>query len=155
MPAMDQEALEEIKRLEAAQDYSNPRYMELLMPQHYVQHVLRMPAEDWPDPVNRAFKHLNYKLYTLMQGPSELGASGKLSDWDRTRDLGQIAVSTLTIGATHDTMDPEHMAWMASQVQRGRFLLCPNGSHLALYDDQATYVEGLIRFIRDVDAGVF
>ena len=27
------------------------------------------------------------------------------------------------------------------------------GSHLALYDDQATYFEGLIKFIRKVDAG--
>ena len=42
---------------------------------------VRMPAEEWPDPVNRAFKHLNPKIYVPMQGPSELGASG-------TRALG-------------------------------------------------------------------
>ena len=52
------------------------------------QHVLRMPADDWPDPVNRAFKHINPAIYVPMQGPSELGASGKLLDWDRTADLG-------------------------------------------------------------------
>jgi len=27
---------------------------------------------------------------------------------------------------------------------------CPNGSHLAIYDDQEAYVAGLIRFITDV-----
>jgi proline iminopeptidase len=153
MPPMDQAALAEIKRLEVAQDTGNPRYMELLMEQHYLQHVLRLPADQWPDPVGRLFKHLNLTVYTLMQGPSELGLSGRLLEWDRTADLPKIAVPTLTIGATYDTMDPKHMAWIAGQVQRGRFLLCPQGSHLAMYDDQQTYVEGLLRFIADVDAG--
>ncbi len=151
MPAMDQDALAEIQRYEAAEDYTNPRYMELLLEQHYVHHVLRMPPEAWPDPVNRAFAHINQAIYVPMQGPSELGLRGKLIDWDRTADLGQIAVPTLTIGAQHDTMDPEHMAWMASAVQRGRHLHCPHGSHMAMYDDQATYFRGLTQFMQDVD----
>jgi len=83
-----------------------------------------------------------------MQGPSEMGASGKLEKWDRTADLKKIAVPTLTIGAAHDTMDPAHMAMMATQVQKGRYLFCPNGSHLAMYDDQATYMQGLIDFLQ-------
>jgi proline iminopeptidase len=153
MPAMDQEALAEVKRMEAENDTSNPRYMEILIPMHYEEHSLRMPADQWPDPVNRLFKHLNQTIYTLMQGPSELGVSGRLLEWDRTADLKKIEVPTLTIGSTYDTMDPKHMEWMAGQVQRGRFLLCPNGSHLAMYDDQETYVQGLIRFIDETDAG--
>ena len=153
MPAMDQEKLAEVKQLEAAGDTNNPRYMEILIPMHYEQHALRMPAERWPDPVNRLFKHLNQTVYTLMQGPSELGLSGRLLEWDRTADLKKITVPALTIGATYDTMDPKHMEWMAGQMPRGRFLLCPNGSHLAMYDDQATYVNGLIDFLRDTDTG--
>ena len=153
MPAMDQAALAEIQRLEAANDVTSPRYMDLLMEQHYLHHVLRMPVDQWPDPVNRLFKHLNQTVYTLMQGPSELGLSGRLLEWDRTADLPKIAVPTLTIGATYDTMDPKHMEWMAGRVQHGRFLLCPAGSHLAMYDDQAVYIDGLLRFIGDVDAG--
>ena len=90
-----------------------------------------------------------------MQGPSELGASGKLVNWDRTSDLGKITVPTLVIGAQHDTMDPAHMEMMAGKVQKGRYLLCPNGSHMAMYDDQKVYVDGVIRFVRDVDAGLF
>jgi proline iminopeptidase len=155
MPAMDQGALAEIKRLEAAGQYADPRYMALLIPQHYVKHVLRMPADRWPDPVNRTFQHLNPKVYVTMQGPSELGASGRLVDWDRTADLARITVPTLVIGARYDTMDPAHMEWMAGQVKLGRFLLCPEGSHLALYDDQQVYVTGLIQFLHDVDAGRF
>ncbi|HEU5249665.1 MAG TPA: proline iminopeptidase-family hydrolase [Thermoanaerobaculia bacterium] len=155
MPEMDPAVLAEIKKLEAAGQYENPRYMELLIPHHYEKHLLRMPAAEWPDPVNRAFKHMNPKVYIPMQGPSELGASGKLAEWDRTRDIGKITVPTLVIGARYDTMDPKHMEWMAGQVKRGRYLYCPNGSHLAEYDDQKVYFEGLIRFIRDVEAGRF
>jgi proline iminopeptidase len=150
-PGMDPGGLAEIERMEATGEFTQPRYMELLMQHHYVQHVLRMPADQWPDPVNRAFAKLNYPLYTLMQGPSELGASGRLVDWDRTRDLDRIEVPTLVIGATHDTMDPKHMETIAARIPKGRFHLCPNGSHMAMYDDQQTYFEGLIGFINDVD----
>jgi len=155
MPTMDQGALAEIQGYEEAGDYENPRYMDLLIEHHYIYHILRMPHEDWPDPVNRGFKNLNTAIYIPMQGPSELGASGMLESWDRTADLAKITVPTLAIGARHDTMDPGHMEWMAATVQHGRYLYCPNGSHLALYDDQANYFRGLIQFIQDVDAGRF
>jgi proline iminopeptidase len=155
MPAMDQKALAEILAIEKRKDFDNPRYEELLMNNFYNQHILRMPPEQWPEPVLRAFKHLNKPLYTLMQGPSEMGASGVLVDWDRSKDLHLITVPTLVIGATHDTMDPKHMEWMSKEIPHARFLLCPNGGHFAEYDDQQTYFTGLIGFIQDVDAGRF
>jgi proline iminopeptidase len=150
---MDQSALAEIKRLEAAGDYANPRYMELLMQHHYIYHVLRMPAEQWPDPVKRAFRHLNPKVYIPMQGPSELGASGALLRWDRSADLRQINVPAMTIGARYDTMDPHYMETMSRTLPHGRYLDCPDGSHMAMYDDQQRYFNGLISFLTDVDGG--
>ena len=48
MPAMDQAVLAEIKGYEAAGDFENPRYMELLMEHHYIHHVLRMPRRNGP-----------------------------------------------------------------------------------------------------------
>jgi proline iminopeptidase len=55
-----------------------------------------------------------------MQGPSELGASVILIDWDRKVDLKMIKVPTLVIGAEHDTMDPANMKWMAGEFQMVR-----------------------------------
>jgi proline iminopeptidase len=153
MPAMDQKALAEIKNLESAGKFDDPRYEELLTHNFYVYHVLRMPADQWPDPVLRAFKNLNKKIYIPMQGPSEMGASGKLVAWDRTADLAEISVPTLSIGARYDTMEPAEMEKIAKRVKKGRFLYCPNGSHLAMYDDQRVYMSGLIQFIHDVDSG--
>ena len=155
MPEMDQAALQEIQRIEASGDTQNPRYMELLIPHHYEKHLLRIPAAEWPDPVQRTLKHLNPNVYVPMQGPSELGASGKLADWDRSKDLGKITTPALVVGARYDTMDPKHMEWMASQMPHARYLYCANGSHMALYDDQQTWFGGVIGFLRDVDAGKF
>ena len=152
-PAMDPKLLAEAKQLEASGRPTDPRYMQILTPMHYEKHVLRMPQAQWPDPVLRAFAHENERIYTLMQGPSELGASGRLERWDRSKDLHRITVPTLVIGAQYDTMDPAYMAAMAKKLPHGRFLLCPKGSHLAMYDDQRTYFDGLTRFLHDVEAG--
>ena len=152
---MDPKVLEEIRAIEAKKDFSNPKYMQLLIPNYYEKHLCRFPASEWPDPVNRSFKHLNPAIYTIMQGPSEFGISGRLAKWDVKARLPEIRVPTLTVGATHDTMDPEHMKWMATQVQKGRFLLCSNGSHLSMWDDQAHFFPGVIQFMKDVDEGKF
>ncbi|MEL7222955.1 MAG: proline iminopeptidase, partial [Bacteroidota bacterium] len=122
---------------------------------HYTKHVIRFPVGEWPDPVNRLFAHINPDVYVPMQGPSEFGIRGLLADWDVKDRLKEISVPTLVIGAAHDTMDPEHMEWMASEVQNGRYLHCPNGSHLAQYDDPEHYFPGVISFLKDVDKGTF
>jgi proline iminopeptidase len=150
MPAMDPKVLAEILALEAAHETEQPHYEELLTG-FYEQHLLRMPMKDWPEPVLRSFSKLNRKVYVPMQGPSEMGASGILANWDRSKDLGRIRVPTLVIGARHDTMDPEHMKWMATQIAGARFLLCPEGSHLAMYDDQKTYMSGLLDWLRSIE----
>jgi proline iminopeptidase len=149
MPEMDQEALAEIKAYEAAGDTENPRYVDLLNEQHYVHHVLRMPIAEWPDPAVRAFAHINPAIYVSMQGPSELGisADASLAHWDRTAELASIDVPALVIGARHDTMDPAHMEMMAGRLPRGQYLYCPDGSHMAMYDDQQVYFAGLIDFL--------
>ncbi|HVN46978.1 MAG TPA: proline iminopeptidase-family hydrolase [Steroidobacteraceae bacterium] len=155
IPAMDQTAVAEISSLEAAGKFDDPRYEQLLMQNFYVYHLLRMPPDHWPDPVLRALKNLNKKIYIPLQGPSEMGAGGKLVNWDRTAELPEIVVPTLAIGARYDTMEPAQMEKIARSVKKGRYLFCPDGSHFDMYDDQAVYMQGLIQFIRDVDRGRF
>jgi len=149
---IDPDVLAEIKGYEAREDYSNERYLNLLIEHHYVDHILRIPADKWPDAINRAFEHINTNVYIPMQGPSELGASGYLEDWDRMADLKNIIVPTLVIGAQHDTMDPAHMEWMSKQLPDGHYALMPNGSHLSQYDDTENFFPALIDFIKEVDA---
>ena len=145
---LNPDVLKAIQDLEAKKDYANPKYMELLMANFYNQHILRLPVSDWPEPVTRSMGRLNQSLYITMQGPSEMGLSGKLTNWDVSKELKNISVPTLVIGAKYDTMDPEYMKWMASQFQKGTYLYCANGSHMSLYDDQQTYMKGLIDFLK-------
>jgi proline iminopeptidase len=154
-PQFDQKILDTIRQIEAKGDFANPKYMELLMPHFYAKHICRLPLDKWPEPMNRALSKTNQSLYVTMQGPSEFGIGGNLINWDVSKELPKIKTPTLTIGGKHDTMDPEHMKWMSTQVPNGRNITCPNGSHMSMYDDQKNYFPGLIQFIKDVDGGVF
>jgi proline iminopeptidase len=148
---MDPKILAEIRAIEAKKDFANPRYMELLIPNFYHEHICRLTI--WPDALNRSFKHGNTAIYTQMQGPSEFGISGLLANWDIKNRLKEIAIPTLMIGAKYDTMDPKAMEEQSKMVQHGEYLYCPNGSHLAMWDDQKTYMNGVISFIKKVDQG--
>ncbi|MGI8524493.1 MAG: proline iminopeptidase-family hydrolase [Nocardioides sp.] len=152
-PRMDPEVLARIEQLERDGNTDDPSYEELLMEHHYVHHVLRRPPEEWPPEVVAGFEHINPDIYVPLQGPSELGASGTLVEWDRSGDLGDLTVPTLVMGAEHDTMDPSHLRWMAERLPAGRYHHSPEGSHLALVDDHDTYVAGLLDFLRDLDVG--
>lgn len=155
-PQMPPEVLKEIMDLEANEDFSNPRYTELVTQYFYTKHVLNMPLEKWPESVNRAFKHLNPNIYIFMQGYSEFGVTGNasLKGWDVSERLKELSIPTLMIGGKYDTMDPKYMEWMSEQVQNGRSITT-NGSHLSQYDDPRTYFSGLIQFIKDVDGNSF
>lgn len=147
---MDPKVYAEIKNIERRGDYQNPRYEELLMPNFYQQHLCRLSP--WPEPITRGFiKHLNSEIYTMMQGPSEFGASGRLLNWDRKADLKNITVPTLMVGAKYDTMDPAAMEAQSKMVKNGSYLYCPNGSHLAMWDDQKVFMNGVIKWIKEVD----
>jgi proline iminopeptidase len=145
---MKPEVVDSIRMLEKLGKYEDPKYFELLTPHFYNKHVCRLPLDAWPDPMQRGLNHVNRKIYVMMQGPSEFGASGRLEKWTRANDLKTIAVPTLVIGATHDTMDPKYMEWMSKEFPKGQFHLCPNGSHMCMWDDQDNYFNGLINFLQ-------
>lgn len=148
---MNPEVLSELRALEAKKEFDNPRYMELLIPNYYQEHICRL--QEWPDALNRSFKHANNEIYTMMQGPSEFGISGRLAKWDIKKRLKEIAVPTLMIGARYDTMDPKAMEAQSKMVQKGSYLYCPEGSHLSMWDDQQVFMTGVIKFIKEVDSG--
>ena len=150
---MDSSVLKEIKAIEAKGDFNNPRYDELLFPNFYTRHVCRL--REWPEPLMRSLADYNKAIYVQMQGPSEFGIRGNLANWDIKDRLKEIRIPTLMIGAKHDTMDPNAMEEQSKLVQKGRYLYCPNGSHLAMYDDQKIFMDGVIKFIHDADSGEF
>lgn len=155
-PQLPPDVYKEIKEMEAKEDFSNPRYTELVTQYYYTEHVLHLPLNEWPEFINRAFSHLNPNIYIYMQGYSEFGVTGNatLKGWDVSNRLKELAIPTLMIGGKYDTMDPKYMEWMSTQVQKGRSVTT-NGAHCSQYDDPETYFNGLIKFIKDVDDKTF
>ncbi|MGZ3819331.1 MAG: proline iminopeptidase-family hydrolase [Mucilaginibacter sp.] len=143
--------VDSLQNYEAKGMYKDATYQSLVITEYYNKHLCRLP--EWPDPVNRAFKHVNEEIYVMMQGPSEFKTGGRLLKWDITGRLKEITVPTLMVGAKYDTMDPNYMKWMSTQVKNGQSLYCPNGSHLAMWDDQQVFMNGVVKFIKGVDEG--
>jgi proline iminopeptidase len=130
-------------------NFSNPKYVQLVTDEYYRTHICRM--NPFPNGFERALKHVNSHVYTYMQGPSEFVPGGILKGWEITPRLKEIKIPTLMIGAKYDTMDPAAMENMSKLVQKGSYLYCPDGSHLAMWDDQKHYYPGILDFIAKVE----
>ena len=146
---MRKSLVDSLQGYEAKGQYKDSVYQSLVINEYYNQHLCRVVP--WPDPVARMFRHLSECIYVTMQGPSEFKTGGRLITWDRSKDLKKIKVPTLTIGGEFDTMDPKYMEWMSGQVQKGTYVYCPEGSHCDMWDDQAHYFPGLIRWLKNTD----
>jgi proline iminopeptidase len=107
-------------------------------------------TKPWPEPLDRAFRHLNEKIYNQMQGKSEFLVTGNLKNWERWDRLHEIKVKTLIIGARYDEMDPEDMKKMSTLIPNATTAICPNGSHMCMWDDQAFYFRHLLEFLNTV-----
>jgi proline iminopeptidase len=142
------EKLAQLEAMEAKQDYENPAYMQMMLDDLYPKMICRVLP--WPEPVSRAIRLANEKIYNQMQGKSEFEVTGNLKDWERWDRLHEIKVRALTIGATYDEMDPEDMKKMAKLMPNAINLTCINGSHLCMWDDQQAYFRGLIPFLKSV-----
>jgi proline iminopeptidase len=90
-----------------------------------------------------------------MQGPDEFNIVGNFKDWDIWDRLKEIRVPTLLIGARYDEMDPDQIRRMGTLIPHSRVVICPEGSHLALYDDQARYFAALVPFLHEAHDGRF
>ena len=143
--------IDTLEYYESKGDFQNPEYQNLVFKEYYTKHICRLT--EWPEPVVRSFNHINQHIYEYVQGPSEFVPGGILKGWTVWDKLQEITVPTLTVGAKYDTMNPEEMEEMSQLVQNGRYLYCSNGSHLAMWDDQKVFMDGVIDFIKDVYNG--
>jgi proline iminopeptidase len=145
---LDHVSLAALHVLDAMEDYDSPEYQRIMMEELYPICMCRL--KPWPEPVTRAFRDANLTIYNYMQGKSEFVVTGTFKDWERWDDLPSITVKTLTLGAEHDTMDPEDIRKMAKLMPNATAAICPEGSHLAMWDDQAVYFGHLLGFLRTV-----
>lgn len=137
-----------LKAFEEKEDFLNPEYEKIMFEEVYSHYLCSL--KPWPEPLMRAFVHLNQKVYQTLQGPNEFVILGNFKDWNRWNDLRKITVPTLVIGAKNDTMNPKDIEKMATLLPQGRVKIC-NGTHCSLYDDQENYFQALIAFLTDIE----
>jgi proline iminopeptidase len=140
--------LKRLRELEAEEAYDSPEYQKIMLEDLYPKMLCRLSP--WPEPVERAFRHANEEIYAQMQGKSEFLVTGNLKGWSFWDRLPQIQTRALTIGSRYDEMDPADMKKMAQLMPNASNAYCPNGSHLALWDDQERYFNQLLAFLRTV-----
>jgi proline iminopeptidase len=141
-----------LKKYADAGQFEAPEYQQVMFGKVYAAHLIRI--DPWPEPVDRAFKKFSAQVYNTMQGPNEFVISGNFKNWDRWADLPKIKVPTLIIAGSKGTMNPDDIRRMGKLIPHSRVVLT-NGSHLEMYDDQATYFREVVRFIKDVESGKF
>jgi proline iminopeptidase len=141
--------------LDKLKAYQSPEYQNLLMSKLYTQVVCRIPLENWPEPLMRAFKKANQSIYIQMQGVDEFHVTGNFKDWEMWDRLPDIKIPTLVIGGMYDEMNPVDMKKEGQLISNSRTYLCPNGSHMSMYDDQQNYFTSLIGFLKDVESNQF
>jgi proline iminopeptidase len=142
-----------IRIIEAAKDFTNPKYSDLLSQSYFPEHILHLPLNKWPPIVMLAMSKMNVDYERIILGLDQFTLGGELTHWNIDAQIARIVLPTLVIGARYDFMMPAHMKWMSTQVKNGSYLYCPNGSHLAFYDDLKVYMKGIIKYIKAVDKG--
>ena len=138
--------LAKMQQFEDSGRYQDPDYETLIEQFLYTKNRCRL--DPLPEPVQRAFTLLSRPVYNTMHGPNEFLFTGNLKNWDRWTDLMRIQVPTLTIGSRWDEMDPTEIEKEAHKLPHGRYAFCANGSHLCMWDDQQSYFDQLIRFLK-------
>lgn len=141
--------------LDRHQAYGSPQYTELLMNKLYTKVICRLPLDQWPEPLTRGFKKANQTIYLQMQGVDEFHVTGNFKNWDFWSSLPNIKVPALVLGGIYDEMNPESMKKEGRLLPNSRTYLCPEGSHMAMYDDQQHYFGALLTFLKDVDKGTY
>ncbi len=140
--------LKEVDRIEAEEDWENPEYERIMMEELYPKMICRI--QPWPEPLMRSFRLVNMKIYVQMQGHSEFTVTGNMKGWNSWDRLPTITVRALVLGAMNDEMDPEDCKKMAKLMPHGEAGICPNGSHMAFWDDQEVYFDHLLKFLHSL-----
>ena len=141
--------LAQLEAYEKNGDMLNPEYEKLLFEHFYKCYLCKL--DPWPEALLRCGHHFNRSVCDAIFGPNEFAVTGNCKEWNRWKELAQIQVPTLVIGARYDTMNPKDIEKMGELLPNSTVKICENGSHLCMHDDQEDYFKALKLFIKNTD----
>ena len=142
--ALPPELQSQLAAYESRGDYQHPQYLKVVERLNQ-EHLCRL--DPLPVAVARSLGRLNVEVYETLQGPNEFVVTGRFKDWDRWADLPRIRVPALILGAQYDTMDAQALVLMSQRMPLATCAICPNGGHMAMWDDPEHYYPPLLRYL--------
>jgi proline iminopeptidase len=143
--ALPSGAGQRLHELEAAGQKESKEYQDLVG-LFYQTHLCR--TDPWSDDVNASLENLGKSpAYRVMNGPNEFTIVGTIKDWDRTADLGQIALPTLLTTGEHDEITLDCHQTIQKAVKGSELLIFGDCSHLTMNEKPEAYVKALRGFL--------
>ncbi|MRN05835.1 alpha/beta fold hydrolase [Lactobacillus sp. 0.1XD8-4] len=139
-----------MKECEDNDDYSNPKYQQLVqvMNEQYVDRKQPSKLYHLKDLGGDA-------VYNVFQGDNEFVITGKLKGWHFRDQLKNIKVPTLITFGEHETMPVDTAKTMNKLIPNSKLVTTPNGGHHHMVDNPDVYYKHLADFIRDVENNNF
>lgn len=136
--------------LGARGEYDAPEYGEAVM-EFYRRHLCRL--DPWPEAMRRSAAELEgNQVYLTMNGPTEFDVIGTLRTWDRTPDLGRIAVPTLVTCGRYDEITPACSETIRDGIPDARMVVFERSAHCAHLEEPELYARVVEEFLREVEA---
>lgn len=132
---------------EALADRDHPDHGAALI-EFYQRHLCRL--ERWPDSVVTAVRQDN-ATYREMVGPDEVTIIGSLASWDRTADLGKVAMPTLVTVGRFDEITPRCAETLHREIPRSRLTVFEHSAHMPHWEERAQHSDVLRRFLAEHD----
>jgi proline-specific peptidase len=131
--------------LGAKGDYAHPDYVAAV-DVFYHHHLCR--ADPWPEALVRSGEQMDgNQVYLTMNGPTEFDVIGRLREWDRTADLGRIAVPTLVTCGRYDEITPACSETITAGIPDARMYVFERSAHIAHLEEGEEYAALVEEFL--------
>jgi proline iminopeptidase len=93
----------------------------------------------------------NDVIYRQMWGAAEFTATGSLRDFDRSEQLGELALPVLFIAGRNDEAAPETLADFQRRIAGSRLAILEHSAHSSYRTETAEYIRIVRDFLNEVD----
>ena len=88
----------------------------------------------------------NPSIYIQMQDVDEFHITGHFKNWEFRASLPDIKLPVLETGGMNNERNPEDTRKEGHLIPNSRTYLCPDGSHMSMYDGQMNDFTNLVDF---------
>jgi len=128
LPVAMQEA---IRMYEAEGAFLSPEYQAIAQ-----ELTSQFTVRTFPAPDCTYTDNFNYRLYVIMQGPSEFSMTedSVIADMDLSPELRNISIPVLMTNGAFDTMRPPNIRQMVKELEDVTTLMLPRSGHMTMID---------------------